>query len=93
MSYVYLIAEGEEGPVKIGVSKNPGWRICELQSGNPRKLKLIHCWLMMSRSEAFEFEQKMLRQLAERRMAGEWIDADVDFIRDLIETDLEEVVE
>lgn len=40
-SFLYVISEGAEGPIKIGRSRNPGARLCELQTGNARRLRLV----------------------------------------------------
>ena len=37
---IYFIQEGENGNVKIGISKNPKKRMEQLQSANPHELKL-----------------------------------------------------
>lgn len=41
-TYVYFIQDGERGPVKIGLSKQPTQRLQKLQTGNPRELLLRH---------------------------------------------------
>ncbi len=41
-SFVYFIQDGEKGPVKIGLSKDPEQRLPKLQTGNPRELFLRH---------------------------------------------------
>ena len=91
MSYIYLISEGFNGPVKIGVAKNPGWRLCELQTGNPRKLRLVKTWLMESRSAAFDFERTILNDFPNFRMSGEWLEADEDAFVAHVDACLEEV--
>lgn len=93
MSYVYLISEGPRGPVKIGVAKSPGWRICELQTGNPRKLRIVKTWAMENRRAAFDLERTILDEMASYRMSGEWIDADEFGMQALLDDRLEEIVE
>jgi hypothetical protein len=76
VSSVYIISEGDSGPpVKIGVANNPLCRIAELQTGNPRKLKLARAWNMFTRDDAFAVERAVLGQLSDRRLSGEWLDA------------------
>lgn len=41
MSSVDLIATQDRASCKIGVAKNPGKRLLELQTGNPQRLELI----------------------------------------------------
>lgn len=40
--YVYAIAEADDGPVKIGHSKDPIARLRTMQTGNPRRLRIEH---------------------------------------------------
>jgi hypothetical protein len=77
MSFVYLIAENEFGPVKVGVANNPDVRIKELQGGNPKRLRLAGSWKMPDRSDAFGVERAVLDEMSLYRLAGEWLDADV----------------
>lgn len=39
-SFVYLIGEQDDGPVKIGVAKDPITRLRAMQTGNSRRLRL-----------------------------------------------------
>lgn len=39
-SFVYLIGEEDEGPVKIGTATNPIKRLRTMQTGNPRRLRV-----------------------------------------------------
>lgn len=41
-SYVYLIGEGEDGPVKIGFAKDPIKRLRAMQTGNSQRLRIEH---------------------------------------------------
>lgn len=38
--WIYFIQSGH-GPVKIGLSRDPKWRMKTLQIGNPEKLELV----------------------------------------------------
>lgn len=39
-SFVYLIGEPDDGPIKIGFSKDPIGRLRSMQTGNPRRLRM-----------------------------------------------------
>jgi hypothetical protein len=39
-SFVYVIGEADDGPIKIGVSKDPISRLRTMQTGNPRRLRI-----------------------------------------------------
>lgn len=39
-SYIYFIGEEDEGCVKIGKAKDPIKRLCNMQVGNPRRLRV-----------------------------------------------------
>jgi hypothetical protein len=80
MFYIYFIVESIRGkvprqaPVKIGYSNDPEKRVSELQTGNPRKLKLIISIPFDTEELAREAEQtfQWLAGKKHRRMVGEW---------------------
>lgn len=39
-SFIYVIGEPEDGPLKIGYSKDPIARLRNMQTGNPRRLRI-----------------------------------------------------
>jgi hypothetical protein len=41
-SFVYVIGEPDDGPLKIGFSKDPIGRLRSMQTGNPRRLRIEH---------------------------------------------------
>lgn len=43
-TFVYLLTEGQFGPVKIGIAQYLWQRLAELQLGNPRKLTIAKEW-------------------------------------------------
>lgn len=90
MSYVYLIAESDNGPVKIGVAKNPGARIVELQVGNPKRLRLAGTWALLNRNDAFFVERAVLDEMVRYRLVGEWIDARVSEMKLVISSHVRE---
>jgi T5orf172 domain len=67
ISYVYIIGESRDGPVKIGVSTNPKGRLSELQTGTPVKLKVLAKFRGDEEQEAFAH-----RLLGAHRINGEW---------------------
>jgi len=40
--FIYLIGEADDGPLKIGLSKDPLSRLRTMQTGNPRRLRIEH---------------------------------------------------
>lgn len=76
MSFVYVVSEGANGPVKVGVAKRPRQRLAELQIGNPRKLKLAGSWLAETRSRAIGVEFEVHAEMKRYRLRGEWLDID-----------------
>ena len=38
---LYFIQQGSNGPIKIGVSSDPIFRMRQLQTGNPYRLRLL----------------------------------------------------
>lgn len=76
MSCVYIISEGKDGPVKVGVANNPKNRVRELQSGNPKRLHVADWWKFPDREQAFVIEKLILEEMAPYRLVGEWIAAD-----------------
>lgn len=70
-STVYIIDEGDdEGPVKIGVTgvgQTAVVRLATLQTGNPRKLRIVHVG-----PGDYGVESYVHFLLAEWRLCGEW---------------------
>lgn len=58
---LYLISDGTA--IKVGISKEPKARILELQTGNPRKLKLLWVHRFRTRIEAKRSESSLHRCL------------------------------
>jgi hypothetical protein len=65
---VYFIGEENGGPVKVGFTSAPvEMRLCELQTGNPRRLEVI------SSFEGNAWDENAVHvALAGDRMCGEW---------------------
>lgn len=72
--YLYLISESADGPVKVGISRNPGARLIELQQGNSRKLKIIAEFICEDRAKARFVERQILEMHGAIRLVGEWLD-------------------
>lgn len=69
-NYVYFISDGQY--IKIGVAKNPDKRLSELQTGNPRKLKVICKIPVGSDREAFDLESRLHFEYQAFAKSGEW---------------------
>lgn len=72
--YVYIIQSGtsKKSPVKIGMSDDPGKRIKQLQTGNPKILRIIISIKCNSRKHAFELEKTLHRMLLRNNILNEW---------------------
>lgn len=66
-SLVYFIQRGEDGPVKIGYSKNVRGRLSQLQGGMPERLRLLGV-LDGGKTE----EHRLHRYFAAHAISGEW---------------------
>lgn len=67
--YVYLIQEGEDGPVKIGWAKNPATRLEDFQTGNSRELRIV-----ASFPGGINDERELHKRFAAHRLRGEWFE-------------------
>lgn len=81
--FVYFAQEdglhGETGhPVKIGHAFSPWSRVCELQTGNPRRIRLKRYLVCSSRDEARLLEARWQRCFAHLRIRGEWFHSAAD---------------
>lgn len=64
---VYMIRQGERGPVKIGVAKDVVRRLETMQTGNHERLTLLRTF----EGDTAE-ERRLHRQFADHRLSGEW---------------------
>lgn len=69
--YVYLISDLNNYTYKIGISKNPENRLKSLQTGNDRKLKIIHKVLC---NNYLEVERALHNQYNFLKVSGEWFE-------------------
>lgn len=67
MYYIYFIQEEADGPIKIGVAKQPADRIKQLQGANPRQL-----FLRGVKTGFVRDERALHKKLAASRIRGEW---------------------
>jgi hypothetical protein len=80
-AFVYVIGDGWDGPVKIGISARPGNRLRALQTSSPHKLRVLVKFLGTQKDEA-----TLHRPFAAYRMEGEWFQRSKpinDFIADV----------
>ena len=74
---VYLLGCGElSGPYvhfKVGIAEDVGKRVHAIQGQCPLIINRVFYFLATDYSEAFQVEQKMLKQLNKVRTVGEWL--------------------
>lgn len=66
---IYVIGEFRTGVVKIGRTNNPQYRLAELQTSNPRRLRLL---LVVPGGS--QVERALHAHFASKRVRGEWFD-------------------
>jgi len=66
---VYFIREADGGAVKIGISSSVSKRLCELQTGNPRKLEVVHVI-----PGGLKKERELHNKFRNHRLEGEWFE-------------------
>lgn len=81
--FVYVIKAQGDSPIKVGKAENVMTRLAQLQTGNPRKLDLLHVLVGYS-----ELEWQLHRRLRRCRVQGEWFDGEpitrfLEFVEDL----------
>jgi hypothetical protein len=69
---IYFIADDFNGPVKIGITANIDRRIGQLQTGNPRSLKLMGFIKTESRKGDREIENALHKKYRDNNISGEW---------------------
>ena len=81
---VYLIEAEGLGYIKIGLAENPSFRLKQLQTGSPVKLRLrasIPCDV----KDAQAYERGLHKQLKEYHVLGEWFLADAPLIQGMLQ--------
>lgn len=77
--HIYFIQAGEDGPIKIGFSKDPDSRLRTLQTAHTAKLKMLHHQVGTKADEG-----RLHHRFKNIRIKGEWFEASpslLDFIR------------
>lgn len=76
--YVYAIGidqdSGIEGPVKVGISKHPAYRLATLQTGSHQPLMVVGMFRMPTRELAAEVERNFHVWGNSKQLMGEWFD-------------------
>jgi hypothetical protein len=76
-SYVYIITNGED--FKVGVSVNPKKRLKQLQTGNPKKLRLVAVF-EVEKKDVFKMEKEAHASISCWYMkSGEWFKNATEF--------------
>lgn len=83
------IAGREQGPIKLGISRNPPARISALQTGCPFQIKLLHQGETTDAKKAWSEEQTFHRHVAEARIYGEWFNLDAETAISIYENQVE----
>ena len=74
MKYIYLIQSLEDGRYKIGISKHPEKRLCQLKTGNSSELKLLDKYY----TEHYSYIEGVLhRRFSHYRKMGEWFEMSI----------------
>jgi hypothetical protein len=71
-AFVYLVAAHGSGLLRIGLARDPGQRLRELQVGSPLPLELAHTSPCPDRPAAEAIVAELGRRFAERRAHGHW---------------------
>lgn len=74
-AYVYFIQEGDDGPIKIGIAFDPFQRLGNMQVGNSRPLKLLHCL-----SDHGATEGRIQGIFEDSHLRGEWYNPTDDLL-------------
>lgn len=83
---VYFIQQGLDGPIKIGLARNPDARRDQLQTGHAE-----HLYLRAVRRGEADLERWLHARFAEGRLRGEWFRADTPGLDDAMhDADLRE---
>lgn len=82
--HLYVIQEGNDGPVKIGVAANAACRRVSLQAGNPRPIVLRAVFVCENKPRAGAMERAVHAHFADARVVNEWFDVTPEVVRDFI---------
>ena len=82
-SSFYLVREGDDGAIKVGVASHPMRRLADHQVENPRRLHLVAVFAG-KRSDCLAVERLVLSILNDRIVRGEWLNAEPREILDAL---------
>lgn len=85
--HLYVIQEGVDGPVKVGVAANAASRRVDLQAGNPRPLFLRAVFAGNDKRAIGAIEREIHAKLIAHLVVNEWFSVTPDVVIALIETD------
>lgn len=85
--HLYVIQEGADGPVKVGIAANAACRRVELQAGNPRALFLRAIFASNDKREIAKIERELHAKMLPLKIVNEWFSIDPDAAIALIEMD------
>jgi Helix-turn-helix domain len=71
-AFVYLVTARGSALLRIGLARDPGQRLRELQVGSPLQLELAHAEPCADRLAAEAIVEELDRRFAERRSHGRW---------------------
>src|SRR3954470_2408881 len=68
-TWIYFIQAGTDGPVKIGITRNPRRRLASLQQANAEELRVLGLY------RCYRLEERQLHdELAPACIRGEWFE-------------------
>ena len=76
--HLYVVQEGDSGPIKVGIAANAFWRLTELQVGNHRRLNLRAVFEGKDKRQVFNTEQRVHARLQVYAIGGEWFACSVE---------------
>lgn len=78
MYYIYFVQEGQDGPIKIGVAKQPADRVRQLQGANSRPL------ILRGVKTGFVKDERALhKKLDAFRIRGEWFSPEPEVLAEI----------
>lgn len=73
---IYFIQSGTDGPIKIGIARDPNGRLRELQTANAHSLVLLALFVGTE-----ETESELHARFASARLEGEWFSPSEELLR------------
>ena len=83
-NYVYFIQEGNTHLYKVGRTNEPLTRLKQLQTGNPRRLKLYRAIECRDLASACRLELNLHKYLAGQKVFGEWYKINKKHIQEIV---------